>query len=218
MQYELLKDSDVGIIIDPMPIMRDVKDTFAVSFVLPDEGAYVALFRDESGVEYRTTIKNNEAHVPNKLLNKEQLIGLTVCQIYDDKITHIWECQSLKIGTFLSLRQTQWQITSGIDDKALLKRLAEIEHRHSQTLYEFAEIKKSLELTFDDLMQQDSERQEQFSNQMQKQEQLEQKIIELTDKYNAAVEKFNMAVEAVNNLSEQVKELQANYDPTVVKQ
>lgn len=86
-----------------------------------------------------------------------------------------------------------------------------MEHKFNMALKRLAE----MEQAFSDYKE---ETEQIFCNQMQKQEQLEQKIIELTDKYNTAVEKFNMAVEAVNNLSEQVKELQANYDPTVVKQ
>lgn len=86
-----------------------------------------------------------------------------------------------------------------------------MEHKFNMAEKRLAELEQAFAI-----YKQESE--QKFCNQMQKQEQLEQKIIELTDKYNAAVEKFNMAVEAVNNLSEQIKELQANYDPTVVKQ
>jgi len=86
-----------------------------------------------------------------------------------------------------------------------------MEHKFNIMVNRLAEIEQA----FSDYKQKSEER---FCNQMQKQEQLEQKIVELTDKYNTAVEKFNTAVEAVNALSEQVKELQANYDPTVVRQ
>ena len=43
MKYELIKGSNAGVIIDPTPILLDIKDTFEVSFVLPDEGGYIAL-------------------------------------------------------------------------------------------------------------------------------------------------------------------------------
>ncbi len=86
-----------------------------------------------------------------------------------------------------------------------------MQHKFNKAMERLAE----LEQAFSDYKQQTEER---FCNQMQKQEQLEQKIAELTQKYNVAVEKFNTAVEAINRISEELKELQANYDPTVVKQ
>ena len=79
MQYELIPNSSVGVITDTSPVFRDVKDTFAVSFILPEPGEYIALFRDESGTEYRASIKDGAAKVPKQLLTKEQRIGLTVC-------------------------------------------------------------------------------------------------------------------------------------------
>ncbi len=38
MRYELLSNSDVGVIIDQTPVLRDIKDTFVVSFDLPEPG------------------------------------------------------------------------------------------------------------------------------------------------------------------------------------
>ena len=141
MKYELIKNSNVGAIIDPTPILGDIKDTFTVSFVLPEVGAYIALFRDEQGVEYRTVIKDGTVKVPKQLLAKEQRIGLTVCQITEDEILHSWECQTLKVGTFLSLRKTQWQITAEADDKEIYTRLAELERLHGSMQCAFAELK-----------------------------------------------------------------------------
>ena len=111
MQYELIDGAGVGVITDPTPILRDIKDTFGVSFVLPGEGVYVALFRDEGGVEYRATIKDSVAKVPRQILTKNQRVGLTVCKVDGDEITQSWECYPLKVGSFLELRKTQWQIT-----------------------------------------------------------------------------------------------------------
>ena len=76
MLYELIPNSSVGVITDTSPVFRDVKDTFAVSFILPEPGEYIALFRDESGTEYRASIKDGAAKVPKQLLTKEQRIGL----------------------------------------------------------------------------------------------------------------------------------------------
>lgn len=144
MKYELIINSDVGIIIDPTPILRDIKDTFTVSFILPSDGAFIALFRDENGVEYRAVIKNGTIKVPKQLLTKEQRIGLTVCQINDDAIIHSWECQTLKVGTFLSLRKTQWQITAGMDDREIYSRIAELEKSHAQQVEAYTRIDREL--------------------------------------------------------------------------
>ena len=138
MQYELIPNSSVGVITDTSPVFRDVKDTSAVSFILPEPGEYIALFRDESGTEYRASIKDGAAKVPKQLLTKEQRIGLTVCKITDEAIEQTWECPTLKVGTFLSLRQTQWQITVGADDKELYARLASIEREHAKRGAEYA--------------------------------------------------------------------------------
>lgn len=127
MKYELLKHSGVGVIVDPTPIFGDIKDTFKVQFNLPEKAVYIALFRSESGVEYRKTVIEGIAEVPKELLGKEQLLGLTVCQVDGEKITETWECHSLRIGSFLSMRKTQWQITAGMDDRAMYARLACIE-------------------------------------------------------------------------------------------
>lgn len=86
-----------------------------------------------------------------------------------------------------------------------------MEHKFNKLSERLAEVEQA----FSDYKQESEER---FCNQMQNCERAERQIVELTAKYNAAVEKFNTAVEAVNALSEQVKELQANYDPTVVRQ
>lgn len=134
MKYELLKHSGVGVIVDPTPIFGDIKDTFNVQFDLPEQAAYVALFRSENGVEYRKTIIAGIAQVPKELLGKEQLLGLTVCQVDGEKITESWECHSLRIGSFLSMRKTQWQITAGMDDRAMYARLACIEETLIKTL------------------------------------------------------------------------------------
>lgn len=62
------------------------------------------------------------------------------------------------------------------------------------------------------------ETEERFYVQMQKLEATEQQIAELTAKYNEAVARFNAAVETVNALSERITALEANYDPTIIKQ
>ncbi len=217
MKYELIRDGDVGIIVDPTPILRDIKDTFTVSFILPESGAYVALFRDESGAEYRATIVDDVVKVPKRLLTKEQRVGLTVCKISDDAILHSWVCPTFKIGTFISLRQTQWQITVGTDDKELHARLAEIERANAKARDEYA----ALLLAFDALQAECSRSAEETARVMQE---CDERMNELTKALESVrttnetiAAKYNKAIEVINNLSERVTALESNYDPTVIK-
>ena len=62
------------------------------------------------------------------------------------------------------------------------------------------------------------ETQELLETQTKKLEAAEQKITALAEKYNAAVERFNEAVETINAMSERITALEANYDPTIIKQ
>ena len=216
MRYELIDNSDVGVIIDPTPILRDIKDTFAVSFVLPDAGAYVALFRDEDGVEYRVTLADGAAKIPKQLLTKEQRIGLTVCEIYDDKILRSWVCQTLKVGTFLSLRKTQWQITAGTDDKELYARLAEIERANAKERAEY----KALLAAFDTLQAEyDSYKAVTAEAEEERAAQLSELIKALASVKTAnetLAVKYNEAIETINSHSERITALEKNYDPTVI--
>ena len=216
MRYELIDNSDVGVIIDPTPILRDIKDTFAVSFVLPDAGVYVALFRDEDGVEYRVTIADGAAKIPKQLLTKEQRIGLTVCEIYDDKILRSWVCQTLKVGTFLSLRKTQWQITAGMDDKELYARLAEIERANAKERAEY----KALLAAFDTLQAEyDSYKAATAEAEEERTAQLSELIKALASVKTAnetLAAKYNEAIETINSHSERITALEKNYDPTVI--
>ena len=216
MRYELIDNSDVGVIIDPTPILRDIKDTFAMSFVLPDAGAYVALFRDEDGVEYRVTIADGAAKIPKQLLTKEQRIGLTVCEIYDDKILRSWVCQTLKVGTFLSLRKTQWQITAGTDDKELYARLAETERANAKERAEY----KALLAAFDTLQAEyDGYKAATAKAEEERAAQLSELIKALASVKTAnetLAAKYNEAIQTINNHSERITALEKNYDPTVI--
>lgn len=216
MRYELIDKSDVGVIIDPTPILRDIKDTFAVSFVLPDAGAYVALFRDEDGVEYRVTIADGAAKVPKQLLTKEQHVGLTICKIYDDKILHSWVCQTLKVGTFLSLRKTQWQITAGTDDKELYARLAEIERANAKERAEY----KALLAAFDTLQAEfDSYKAATAKAEEERVARLSELIKALASAQaanEALAAKYNEAIITINSNTERIEALEKNYDPTVI--
>lgn len=210
MKYELIKDSNMGVIIDSTPILTDIKDTFQVTFVLPAEREYIALFRSEEGIEYKTVIRNGATYIPKELIGKEQRIGLTVCELEGERIVHSWECHSLRVSAFLYLRQTQWQITAGVDDKELLMRFAELERIHTQTQTAFAELK-------DDYAK--------FAASIAESvECLKANLLELTESLatvrtaNENVTKaYNKSVAAINELSNRLAALEANYDPTIIK-
>ncbi|MDE6401349.1 MAG: hypothetical protein K2L54_01915 [Clostridiales bacterium] len=217
MQYELIHNSDVGVITDPTPILRDIKDTFTVSFVLPKPGAYVVLFRDESGVEYRATIKDGAAKVPKQLLAKEQRIGLTVCQISDDEILHSWVCQTLKVGTFLSLRQTQWQITVGTDDKELYARLSEIERANAKARAEYSALLAAFDTLQGEFARCEQEAERTAQEHAERQNELIKALASLRTENETLATEYNKAIEVINSLSERVTALEKNYDPTLIK-
>ncbi len=188
MKYELIKNSNAGVIIDPTPILIDIKDTFKVSFVLPEESAYIALFRGEDNVEYKVVINDNVALVPKQLFKKEQRVGLTVCQLDGGKIIHAWECHSLRIGAFLYLRQTQWQITAAVDDKELYHRLAELERVYAQVnelLENVTELKQEYEAKYNKAIEQ--------------QEAMLAELKKIAKSYNLGISLFNINTEVNNN-------------------
>lgn len=209
MKYELIKNSNAGVIIDPTPVLRDIRDTFRVSFILPREGAYIALFRGEDGVEHKAVVWDGAATVPKELLKKEQLVGLTVCLTDGDAILHAWECHPLKIGTFLFMRQTQWQITAGLSDAELYARLAEIEKSHADAQEAYAALKADYTAQ--------SERVAAFAKNITEQFTACQKeLASLKTAHSTLVGAYNEATKVVNDLTKRVYELEKNYDPTVI--
>ena len=190
--------------------MRDIKDTFGVSFVLPGEGVYVALFRDEGGVEYRATIKDSVAKVPRQILTKNQRVGLTVCKVDGDEITQSWECYPLKVGSFLELRKTQWQITVGMDDRELYARLAEIEKQHAQTQAEFNELKAENSRRADEFAKTAQEYAESVNG-------LTKALASVKTTNETLAKSYNEAIKVVNDLTGRVAALEKNYDPTIIK-
>lgn len=216
MRYELIANSDVGVIIDPTPILRDIKDTFAVSFILPEPGAYIALFRNESGTEYRASIKDGAAKVPKQLLTKEQRIGLTVCKITDEAIEQTWECPTLKVGTFLSLRQTQWQITVGADDKELYARLASIEREHAKRGAEYAALLDAFDALQAEFSRHKASAEQAAQEYAERQNELIKALASVKTANETLAAKYNEAIQTINNHSERITALEKNYDPTVI--
>lgn len=131
MKYKLLENAQIGVIIDVTPVMQDFKDTFKVSFLLPYDGTYIAIFRDAHGVEYKAIIHNAVAVVPKDIIVKEQLVGLTVCLVDGEQILYSWECQPLRISSFLNMRKNQRQLAAGMTDEKLYQRIAELEQGYA---------------------------------------------------------------------------------------
>lgn len=217
MQYELIPNASVGVITDPSPVFRDIKDTFAVSFVLPSPGAYIALFRDESGVEYRASIKDGAVRVPKQLLTKEQRVGLTVCKTADDAILQAWECPTLRIGTFLSLRQSQWQITVGTDDKELYARLAAIEREHAKRGAEYAALLNAFAALQAEFAHCKANAEQAAQKYAERLSELLKTLASVKSANETLATEYNKAIEVINNLSERVTALEKHYDPTLIK-
>lgn len=133
MKYELIENSNKGVLIDRTPVMREVRDTYEVSFLLPDNSGYLALFKGADKIEYRKAIKDGVCKVPKELLKKEQFIELTVCQVNNDKVLQSWECEPIKVTAFFGMRRNQWQLSGGMTEKDCFKRLVELEKRYAQT-------------------------------------------------------------------------------------
>lgn len=86
-----------------------------------------------------------------------------------------------------------------------------MEQRYNKAVKRLAEIEQAFSIY-------KQEAQENYNAQAKKLETAEQNVAELTAKYNAAVERFNEAVETINAMSERITALEANYDPTIIKQ
>lgn len=210
MQYELIRDSNAGVIIDPTPVLRDIKDTFMVSFLLPCEGAYIALFRGEDNVERKVVIRDGAAEMPKELLTKEQRVGLTVCRLDGENIVQAWECWSLRVGAFLYLRQSQWQVTAGMDDKDFFARFAELERTHAQSQADYAMLKAH----DTDCKNNTAELVAKFKLELYKQGEA---LASLKTDTETTAKAYNKAIEVINDLSNRVHALEKNYDPTIIK-
>lgn len=210
MKYELIKDSDVGVIIDSTPILRDIKDTFEVSFVLPCDGVFVALFCGANGVERKVFLRNGRVVIPKDILSKEQYVTLIVSLIDDEKVIHSWHCHPLKVSTFLQLRMGQREISAGLTDTQMLARIAELEKTHAaaQVEYntlkvEYSKVSEYVNKSFQDLANVLNER--------------EKRLASLQKQNEVTVGAYNEAIKVVNDLQRRVYELEKNYDPTIIK-
>jgi hypothetical protein len=209
MTYTLLENSQRGVLTDRTPVMLDMRDTYQVSFSLPSDGAYIALFRGEDGIEYKAAIRGGQAKVPKELLTKEQHVGLIVCKTDGDVITGSWECEPLKITAFLDLRQNQWELSGGLNDKSCIERLTELEGEYDILLKEFAALKAltaHMESQTDAMLA----RLEEERNEAKKALASHQANSETLG------QAYNKAIEVINDLSKRLERLEKNYDPTII--
>lgn len=80
---------------------------------MPQKGAYIAIFRGEDNIEYKSVIKGGRVKLPPELLNKEQYVSLIVTEVNDEIVVHAWVCEPLKVTAYFHLRQNQWQVSGG---------------------------------------------------------------------------------------------------------
>lgn len=201
MRYELLKDSCEGVLVDSTPILRDISDTFEVSFLLPGEGAYIALFKGEDDIEHKALIQRGVAKIPKPILSKEQLVRLTVCKIDSEKVSQAWECWSLRVGAFLHMRQRQWQVAAA--EKDILARLAELTSEN-------ATLKATVTRVKHETAEQVSKLRQELNSQTEALASLKTSNAKMATAYNGAIE-------VVNDLSKRVAAVEKHYDPTLIK-
>lgn len=218
MTYELLTTGR-GVMTDRTPILQDVRDTYAVSFVLPESGVYIALLKGADGVEYRKAITYGtadkgyvigECKVPKELLKQEQYVSLVVSEINGEKVLRSWECEPLKITAFLYLRQTQWQVSGGMTDKDAYDRMVELEHLYAQSLADFGALNAAVEGYKTETAALVAELQAE-------QKRLTETVASVKKNNETLTNAYNEASKVVNDLSNRLSALEKNYDPTIIE-
>lgn len=208
MKYKLLSSGN-GILIDRMPVLGDIKDTYTVSFLLSDNGAYIALFAGADSVEYRKAIIEGACKLPKELLSKDQYVDVKVCKIDGDKVLQVYNCEQLKVTAFVRMRKTQWELSGGMTEDSAINRLTELEQAHAKVLDGFAALKA-------DCAQRDIEAAETL-NVFRSDLDAHLAAIEILKRQNKALaESYNGAKDIINDLSRRLNALEKNYDPTII--
>jgi hypothetical protein len=189
--------------------MLDIKGAFEVSFLTPTDGAYIALFCGEDGVEYKAAIRYGRVRVPRELLCKEQYVGLIAAETDGERVVRSWECEPLRVTAFLYLRQTQWQVSGGMTDKNCLGRLAELESVHAKVLSEFDALKA-------DASKKDEKTRETLSLLRETVAKQAEETAIVKEQNKVIADGYNKAVGAINTLSKRLEALEKNYDPTII--
>lgn len=209
MIYELLPNGR-GVLIDRAPILSDVRDTYEVSFLLSENGSYLALFTDAAGIEYRKAIKNGKCQIPKELLKKEQYASLIVSQIDGERVLRSWECEPLKITAMLYLRQTQWEVSGGMTNKNAYERMAELERLYSQALLDFGALCAAVEGYKTDLDKQAETLRAEYTR-------LSDAVASVKRENEKLVTAYNEASKIINDLAGRLAALEKNYDPTIIE-
>ena len=177
MKYELLKNSQRGVAVDRTPIMRDIKDTFVITFILPQAGTYLALFKSLDGLEYKVPICDSKCNVPPQLLKKEQSIDLVVLLVEHDEINNAWDCEPIKITAYFNIRESQRQVSVDTSSAVHVKRLEQLERLYNLAVADLARF-----------MQECDELQGAIKELRERNEANERTIVELNESHNETIQ------------------------------
>ncbi len=148
MQYELLNNSYKGVIVDNTPILRDIRDTFEVSFLVEDNKSLIAVFKDEKGVAHRCAIIKGKCRFPREILmqGKNQYIDVTVFELKENEVCHTWTCEPIKVNSFLGLTRNQFQLSSGVSDTDWFNRVVELNKKYDVLVDEMKTLKDNVSI------------------------------------------------------------------------
>lgn len=202
MKYTISKDCDKGILTDRTPVLQDVKDTYEVSFLLPESNTYIATFTDKQCVQYRKAITDGKCRVPKELLRCAQYVGLVVSEIDGDQILRTWECEPLRVTALCNMRQTQWELSGGMTDTDTREKISALEMAHVQLTKKQVEISTALAAYSEETVEERTR--------------VNGELAAVKAENKRLTEAYNQAIEVINNLSERIVALEKNYDPTII--
>jgi hypothetical protein len=180
MKYLISESNKKGVLVESTPIYVDVQGTAEVSFSLPKEANYVAIFKAPNDIARKVAIKNGVCSIPSALLSNQatRYIDVSVAEVHADSL-RIWTCDPLRISSFFAASRSQLHISSGVSDEDYLKRVLELEEEN-----------KSLNAKIDELNSKAVEYEKQVST--------------LTVCINKVVEKHNELVKQFNSYKEEM--------------
>jgi hypothetical protein len=141
MQYKLENGCSSGILIDRTSILKDIRDTCTVSFLLPDSEQYIAIFIDENGLRHQCEIKSGNVSIPHELL-KQQVVQLYVGKIKNNICCTMFSCGALRIQAFNDMVKSYFEITGIMTEEDLRIRIAELEQAFCTQMQKYEEVKE----------------------------------------------------------------------------
>lgn len=174
MKYQISDSNARGVLVDNFPVYVDVGGTLEVSFSLPRESHFVAIFKATGEVEQKAVIKDGVCKLPAKLLlnQKTRYIDVSVAELNGSIIEKAWACDPLRVSSFFSASRSQLHISSGVSDQDYLKRVLDLENEN-------VSLNKKLEATNSKVVEQ----QQQIST-------LTECIKKIVEKHNELVKQF----------------------------